>query len=268
MTETTFETIKQSIDNRGVATVTLARPEKHNAMNAVMIEELYQCLSNLADKPTVRVIVLAAEGKSFCAGADLGWMKDQAKLDRPGKIAGATKLATMLQTLDASPKVTIARVQGNAFGGGLGLISTCDLAIAVEGTKFGLTETKLGLIPATIGPFVANRLGAGFGRQVFFSGRSFNTDFAVRSGLLAEATALETLDESIETAIRDALQTAPGAVSAAKLLLRNLVGEVDQATIGTTIEALADCWESEETRAGLDAFFQRTPMPWVVTEER
>jgi methylglutaconyl-CoA hydratase len=250
-----FETLALKLDSRGIANLVLDRPEKHNAMNAIMIDELHSAANLLATDERVRAVVLSANGKTFCAGGDLGWMQDQAKKDRAGKIAGARKLADMLSALNGLPKPLIGKVHSNAFGGGVGLMSVCDIVLVVEGAKFGLTETKLGLIPATIGPFVVDRMGSGYARQVFFTAKSFDTDFALRSGLASKIS--NDLDQDVEAELAAILQTKPGAVASAKALCQTLSGEITPETIEQTIEALADRWESEEARDGIAAFFEK-----------
>ena len=146
-----FETIEITTDTRGVATLTLNRAEKHNAMSAQMLADLTQAAADLAADDAVRVVVLTGAGKSFCAGGDLGWMRDQAEMDPETRSKEAGKLATMLGALNSLPKPLIGKVQGNAFGGGVGMASVCDVAIGVDSLKMGFTETRLGIIPATIG---------------------------------------------------------------------------------------------------------------------
>jgi methylglutaconyl-CoA hydratase len=192
-----FETIRVEIGDDGIARLTLNRPEKHHAMNAAMIAELTDAAALLGADRGVRAVVLAATGPSFCAGGDLDWMRAQAAADRAGKIAEASRLSAMLSALDALPKPLIARVQGNVYGGGVGLVAVADVAIAAEGIRLALTETRLGLIPATIGPFVVRRMGQGMARQVYFTGAAFGTDFALRAGLLHEVGPVDELDDRI-----------------------------------------------------------------------
>jgi len=248
-----LETIRVAADADGIATVTLDRPDKHHAMNARMIAELTEAAASLAADATVRAVVLAASGPSFCAGGDLEWMRAQQAADRAGKIAEAGRLSAMLAALDAMPKPLIARVQGNVYGGGLGLVAVSDLAVGADGIKFALTETRLGLIPATIGPFVVRRMGAGMARQVFFSGISFGPDLALRSGLLHEVCAPDALDARVRRLTDAVLKTAPGAVAAAKALCLGLGGD-PAADIRISIEALADRWESDEAQERIRAF--------------
>lgn len=250
---TGFDTLELTCDERGVANLVLNRPEKHNAMNAQMIDDLHTAANLLANDASVRVVVLSANGKTFCAGGDLGWMRDQAEKDRAGKIAEARKLADMLFALNKLPKPLIAKVHANAFGGGVGLMAVCDITIVAPNAKFGLTETRLGLVPATIGPFVVDRLGPGFSRQIFFTAKGFGTDFALRSGLASSVNA--DLDAGVEEEVSAALKTAPGAVASAKALNQRLSGEITPEIISDTIETLADRWESSEASERIDAFF-------------
>lgn len=257
-----YETIRLETDPRGVATVTLTRADKHNAMNARMIRELTDAASALGGDGAVRAVILAAEGKSFCAGGDLGWMREQADKDRAGKMEEAGALAGMLGAWNALPKPVIARVQGPAYGGGLGLMAVSDIVIAADTAKFALTETRLGLIPATIGPFVVSKLGPAFARQVFFNGKPFGPDFALRAGLLARIASAEDLDGAVEEEAAAFLDCAPGAVADAKALARKLAGPDPADFADMTANALADRWETEEAQAGIAAFFARETPPW------
>ncbi len=257
-----FETISIAEDPRGVATLTLDRPEKHNALSAAMIAELTEAAARLAAQATVRVVVLAATGESFCAGGDLGWMKAQMAADGPTRASEARRLAHMLRALNELPKPLIGRVQGQAFGGGLGLISVCDVAHGAEGARFGLTETRLGLIPATIGPYVAARVGEAMARRVFFSARLFGAEEAVRLGFLAGAMPAEALDAAVEAEVLPYLSCAPGAVAEAKALLRRFGPRIDEETIEASVAALVNRWESHEAREGVEAFFGRRAAAW------
>lgn len=261
---TVGQTLKIETDARGVATLTLTRAEKHNAMNAAMMAELTEAAATLGADPAVRVVMLASEGKSFSAGADLNWMRDQVAADRAGRIAEAKRLAAMLRALNEMPKPLIARVHGNAFGGGLGLISVCDVAIGVKGARFGFTETRLGIVPGTISPYVVARMGAGRARQVMMSARLFDADQARDLGLLAAVVTPEGLDEAIEREAVPYLSAAPGAVATAKRLVRGLGSPINDAVIDATVEMLADQWETEEAREGLAAFFDKSKPGWVV----
>ncbi|MBQ0715793.1 MAG: crotonase/enoyl-CoA hydratase family protein [Sulfitobacter litoralis] len=258
-----YETLKLATDDRGVATLTLAREEKHNAMSAQMIDELTQAAAALAADDAVRVLVLTGAGKSFCAGGDLGWMQAQRDMDGPTRSAEAGKLATMLGALNTLPKPLIGRVQGNAFGGGVGMASVCDVAIGVDTLKMGFTETRLGIIPATIGPYVLARMGEGRARRVFMSARLFDAAEAVDLGLLARAVPADELDGAIEAEVIPYLSCAPGAVAAAKQLARDLGPRIDAQVVEHTIAALADRWETEEAAEGIGAFFDKRKASWI-----
>ena len=260
----TFETIKLDVDARGVAQLTLARAEKHNAMSEQMLDDLSAAAQHIAQDPAIRVVVLGADGKSFCAGGDLAWMRAQMDMDPKTRSAQAGKLAYMLQALDTLPQPLIGRIHGNAFGGGVGLACVCDVAIGVEGALMGLTETRLGLIPATIGPYVVARMGAAHARRVFMSGRRFETAEAVELNLLARTVAPQNLDAAIEAEVAPYLSCAPGAVAEAKALIRDLSRPIDQSTIEHTITALAKRWESAESQEGISAFFEKRTPDWNV----
>ncbi|MBL4750128.1 MAG: crotonase/enoyl-CoA hydratase family protein [Amylibacter sp.] len=251
-----YNTIEVSSDARGIATLTLARPEKHNAMNSQMMAEITTAAKALGADEKVRAVVLAAQGKSFCAGADLNWMRAQVDQDRAGKISEARVLATMLATLNNLPKPLIGRVEGNAYGGGIGMMAVCDIVVAVKGARFALTETKLGLIPATIGPFVLRRLSETYARQVFFTAKSFETELALRAGLVSAICAADEMDAAIEAEIKPILQTAPGAVAEAKALLQQMQGRNIENDIELTVNALADRWETDEAQQRIAAFFK------------
>jgi methylglutaconyl-CoA hydratase len=259
----TYETLKCEIDKRGVATLTLARSEKHNAMSSVMIAELQHAADTLGADKNVRVVVLAAEGKSFCAGGDLGWMRDQMAVTTEKRRVEARKLANMLNTLNTLPKPVIAAVQGNAFGGGIGLMCVADTAVGVSTARFGLTETKLGLIPATISPYVIARMGEGRARQIFMSGRLIGAVEAEKLGLISKVVSADALEKTIEDEIAPYLLCAPEAVAKAKRLARMLGPTIDQSVIDATIELLIECWDGDEASAGIEAFFAKRPAPWT-----
>ncbi|CDZ43787.1 crotonase/enoyl-CoA hydratase family protein [Neorhizobium galegae] len=259
-----YDTLTLERDLRGVVTLTLARPEKHNAMNARMIAELADAAARLAADDAVRVVVLASAGSTFCAGGDLQWMRDQAVRDRAGKIEGATELALMLKALDDLPKPLIGRVQGNAFGGGIGLMAVCDIVAAADSAGFALTETRLGLIPATIGPYVVRRIGEGHARRLFLNARRFDAVTAREIGLVSVVRTADELGAAVEEEVSAFLDCAPGAVASAKGLVQNLARQAIEDPVGYSAGLLADRWESTEGRAGIDAFLNRRPMPWVV----
>ncbi|MDC0736987.1 crotonase/enoyl-CoA hydratase family protein [Cognatishimia sp. SS12] len=258
-----YSTITIEIDPRGVAEVTLNRPEKHNAMSAEMMVELTAAAAELGADPAVRVVVLTGAGKSFCAGGDLGWMKAQMAADRDTRFVEARKLAEMLNALNTLPKPLIGKLQGNAFGGGVGMASVCDVAIGVDSLTMGLTEVKLGLIPATIGPYVLARMGEAMARRVFMSARLFGADEAVTLGLLAKAVPAADLDAAVEAEIAPYLKCAPEAVTRAKALARSLGPKIDDAVIDHTINELVACWDGAEAKEGVGAFFDKRPPAWT-----
>ena len=256
-------TTRIDIDDRGVATLTLARPEKHNAMSGQMIADLHSAGDQLAADDAVRVVVLAAEGPTFCAGGDLGWMRDQMEADTDSRRAAARGLAAMLHRLNTLPKPLIGRVHGNAFGGGVGMMSVCDVAIGVEGTAYGLTETKLGLIPATIGPYVVARIGEAAARRTFLSSKRFDAAEAYRMGLLSQVVSQDDLDAAIAAEITLFLKSAPKAIAAAKAQIRTLGPVIDEATIAYSVDALIGQWESGEAVEGIGAFFEKRTPRWA-----
>lgn len=255
--------VELNVDDRGVAWLKLNRPDLHNSMNSAMIAELTLMAGRLGRDPAVRVVVLTGEGRSFCAGADLGWMKAQMEADAESRAREARALAEMLGALDRLPKPLIGRIQGQAYGGGIGMMSVCDVAVGVDSAMFGLTEVKLGLIPATIGPYVVARMGPARARRVFFSGRRFSARQAVELGLLARAVPEADLDTEIEAEIAPYLGAAPGAVAESKALVATLGGAPDEAQISATIDALIGRWESAEAAEGIGAFFDKRKPKWA-----
>jgi methylglutaconyl-CoA hydratase len=257
------ETIRITIDPRGVATLTLSRADKHNALSRQMMDEIIAACETLGNDPEVRVVVLAGDGPTFCAGGDLGWMKAQMTADAHTRRAGARVLAQMLQTLNLLAKPLIARVHGNAFGGGIGMMSVADVAIVADTARFGLTEVKLGLIPATIGPYVFARMGEDKARRVFFSARLFDATEAVDLNLAARSVPAGELDSAIEAEIIPYLQAAPGAVAAAKAQCRALGMTINEAVIEDSIDRLVAVWEGGEAPEGISAFFDKRKPAWA-----
>lgn len=258
-----METIRIDRDGRGVATLWLAREGKHNALSAQMMDEITGAAHDLGADPSVRVVVLAAEGMTFCAGGDLGWMQQQMAADAATRAAEARRLADMLWALNFMPKPLIGRLHGNAFGGGVGMASVCDVAIGVESLKMGLTETRLGLIPATIGPYVIARMGEAMARRVFMSARLFGAEEAARLGLLARCVAAADLEAAVEAEVAPYLSCAPGAVAEAKALAQSLGGTVTREAVEVSIAALARRWESPESAEGIGAFFEKRKARWM-----
>ena len=259
-----YETIEIATDAQGVATLTLNRPEKHNAMSAQMLLDLTQAAAHLGADPAIRAVVLTGAGKSFCAGGDLEWMRAQMDMDAETRNREARKLATMLNALNTLPKPLIGAIQGNAFGGGVGLACICDVSVVVAGAKFGFTETRLGLIPATIGPYVIARMGEARARRVFMSSRIFDAAEAVELGIASKVVAQADLNACVVSEVTPYFSAAPGAVAASKALARELGAGIDDKAIDKSIKALAERWEDQEAAEGIDAFFDKRKASWVV----
>jgi len=257
-----YETINYEISHQGVARITLNRPEKHNAINATMIAELREAVAAVSNDEAVRVVIMSAEGRSFCAGGDLNWMREQMNKSREDKITESKSLARLLLELDTMPKLLVGRIQGNAFGGGVGMMAVCDVIVAERQAKFALTETRLGLIPATIGPYVVRRLGEGYARSLFMNGRVIDAEAGVRVGLVTLTVDAAELDQAIDEEVDLALQCAPGAISDAKSLCQKLARSEVDGPIGWTADRLADRWETKEAASGLASFFERKSAPW------
>ena len=246
----------------GIVRLVLNRPDKRNAMSAQMLEELTAFAGREGADPATRAVILSGAGDVFCAGGDLDWMKAQIAADREGRMAEARKLAGMLRALNEMPAPLIGMIHGGAYGGGVGLACICDVAIAAHGARFGLTETRLGLIPATIGPYVIARMGEGRARRVFMSARLFDAQEAQDLDIVAKVVPPDALEAAALAEAEPYLSVAPGAVGAAKALARMLGPRIDETTIEATIERLADTWEGAEAAAGIEAFLTRRPAPW------
>lgn len=248
----------------GVRMVGLARPRIHNAFDEVLITELTEAFRQADEDPAVRAVLLHASGPSFCAGADLEWMRRVAGYGRAENLADAHALAAMLSAIATCGKPTLARVQGNAFGGGVGLIACCDIAIGSSEAIFALSEVKLGIIPATIGPYVLAAIGARQARRYFVSGERFDAAEAQRIGLLHEVVAPSGLGARTE-AVLDALMLAgPRAQREAKLLLRAISGRpIDGEVIADTAERIARVRATDEAREGVGAFLEKRRPAWM-----
>lgn len=257
------------IDDRRVATLLLERPEVHNAFNAELIAALSERLETLTREPP-RALILTGNGRSFSAGADLGWMRSMADADEATNRSDAASLAAMFRALDSLPCPVIARVQGPAFGGGVGLISCCDMAIAAESATFGLTEVRLGLIPATIAPFVLRRIGSACARRYFLTGERFDAAEAHRIGLVDDCVAADALDEAVEARIEALLACGPDAVAECKALIRRVSGFEggDQELDSVTAEWIARVRVSNEGQAGLRAFLDKRRPEWHVDRRK
>lgn len=256
-------TISLHVDSRGVAAVMLDRPDKHNALSGQMIADLTATAKTIAANPDIRVVVLRGQGASFCAGGDLQWLQDQIAAGPDARRAGIAAIADMLMALNTLPQPLIARVHGNTFGTGVALMCVCDAVIAVNTAKFGITETKLGLTPGALGPFIVARMGEANARAVFMSSRVFDASEAEKLGAVTRAVPVDMLDAAVTAEVDPYLQCAPGAVAAAKAQLRSLGPKIDAEIIAASIEATIKDWDGPEVMQGIAAFLTKTSPPWV-----
>ena len=260
----TEQTIRTHIDARGVARVTMSRPDKHNAFDDGVIAELTLAFQTLAENPAVRAMILEAEGKSFSAGADLGWMQRMASYSFDENLRDANALANMLKTLNSMPFPTIARVQGAAFGGAVGLVSCCDMAVAAPKASFCLSEVKIGLIPATISPYVIAAIGQRASRRYFMTAERFSAETAAHLGLVSELVDADALDSRIEELVDTLLANSPAAIKAAKRLVFDVENRVlTDELIADTSERIATIRVSAEGQEGLNAFLEKRPASWI-----
>jgi len=249
----------------GIFTLTLQRPEQHNAMNLEMIRELRNAFDELSRKASLRGLVLSGgNGPSFCAGGDLRWMQGSAQQPAEQRRAEARELAEMLAALNDFPALTLARINGAAYGGGLGLIACCDLAVAVETAQFALTEVRLGLIPATISPFVVGKLGGANSRRVMLHAKRFNAYEAQALGLISDIAAdLEALDQAISRELKLLVKCAPEAVRTTKQLICTVENQAPETVREYTVKCLSETWETDSTHEGVSAFFEKRPPEWA-----
>lgn len=255
-----------AIDGRGVATVTINRPDKHNAFNAEVIAALTHALQAADRDERVRVIVLTGAGKSFSAGADLNWMKSMASYSEDENLDDSLKLAELMQVLDNTRTPTIARVNGHVFGGGVGLITCCDIAIVVESAKFALSEVKLGLVPAVISPYVIAAIGERHARRFFLTAEAMVAPVAQQIGLVHEVVPARELDAAVEKEIELLLQGGPEAQAAAKHLVREVCHadtDAENHLKQTTAKLIAQVRVSAEGQEGLSAFLEKRKPRWV-----
>lgn len=251
------------VDRYGVATVTLNNPDKHNAFDDGVIAALTTIFMHIATRDNIRVMVLASTGKSFSAGADLGWMKRMASYSYEENLADANALANMLKALNFLPQTTIAKIQGAAFGGAVGLASCCDIVITSNKASFCLSEVKLGLIPATISPYVVNAIGQKACRRYFQTAERFFADKAMQLGLVDEVVELTKLDDTVDKIISTLLSNSPAAIKQAKQLALDVAyQEIDNALLNITSERIASIRVSEEGQEGLSAFFEKRAPKW------
>ncbi len=259
--------VELSIDN-AVATVTLNRPEVHNAFNEEVIHSLIDCFDKVEKDEHVRVMILQAIGKSFSAGADLNWMKKMASYSQSENQVDAQQLATMLSRLYHLSKPTIARIQGAAFGGAVGLVACCDIAIASKLSKFCLSEVKLGLIPATISPYVIKAIGPRNAKRLFMTAEVIPAKQALQIGLVSEIVSEEELSDTVKQIASAILKNGPKAVSAAKQLVNKVAYKtIDNDLLAYTSEQIAATRVSAEGQEGLAAFLDKRSPNWINTHD-
>ncbi len=259
-------TLKIERDSRGVVLVAFNRPEVHNAFDEATIRDVIAAFRDLGQDESVRVIILGAEGKSFCAGADLNWMHRASQYDYEKNREDAGELALMLNAIYACPKPVIARVQGNAFGGGVGVIAAADLAIGVVDSQFSLSEVKLGIIPAVISPYVIEAIGANNARRYFLTAERFSASEAYRIGLLNElAGNVDAMDEQIAAWCNALLANGPKAIESAKNLIQAVSQKpIEDELIEDTVERIAQIRATPEAKEGIGAFLERRKPSWVI----
>ena len=246
------------------ATVTLNRPDTRNAFNEETIAEITRAFRELGADDDLRAIVLAASGPAFCAGADLNWMKKMAGYTHAENHADALQLAQMLRTIYLCPKPVVARVQGDCYAGGMGLVAACDIIVAVDEANFCLSEVKLGLIPATISPYVIKAMGENASRRYFLTAERFSASEALRIGFAHEVVAAGALDAKVAEIVKALVNNSPHAVRQAKALVRDVVGQtVDDALLADTAERIAHIRASEQGREGVASFLEKRKPNWL-----
>ena len=249
----------------GVGIITLNRPERHNAFDDALIAELSHAIDSMADDPAVRVLVISSTGKSFCAGADLNWMKRAAGYGEDENLRDSRALAGMLRRLAQCPKPTIARVQGPAYGGGVGLVAACDIAVATFEAQFALTEVKLGIIPSVISPYVLRAVGPRHALRIFQSAERVPAERALAIGLVGEVVAVDALDAAVAALAETLISGAPQAQKAAKDLIAAVTGRpIDDTVSEETAQRIARQRATDEARDGITAFLEKRQPAWLL----
>jgi methylglutaconyl-CoA hydratase len=261
MREEDLQTILYDIENK-VAKVTFNRPDVHNAFNDIMIKELSEVFDCIAENDDVRVVILTGKGKSFCAGADLNWMRRVKDYSYEDNLKGSLKLADMFYKIYASPKPTIARVNGVAIGGGTGFVAVCDIVIAADQAKFSFSEVKIGLIPACISPYVMKKCGEGKCREFFLTGERLTAERAHAAGLINMVVPHGELDDVVGELVKRLLSSGPEAITKCKELLRNVAQMPFDEARKYTAEVIAKLRISNEGQEGMAAFFDKRKPKW------
>ncbi len=251
--------------DHGVHTITLNRPDIRNAFDDMLIAEIHEAFDAVSRRTDVRCVVLAANGPALCAGGDLNWMRRMADYTREQNLADAGGLAAMLRAIDQCPHPTLARVQGDVFAGGLGLVSACDMAVCADSATFCLSEVRIGLIPATISPYVVRAIGARASRRYFLTAERFSAAEAHRIGLVHESVPMEQLDTTVQALIKILLANSPMAVQDAKRLVDSVAGQdINEALIAQTVAGIADSRASADGKEGVQAFLDKRKPKWLL----
>ncbi|HEY3644441.1 MAG TPA: enoyl-CoA hydratase/isomerase family protein [Gammaproteobacteria bacterium] len=257
------DTVLLHTDAHGVATLTINRAEKHNAFDDAIIAELTAKLEQIERDDAVRVVVLTGAGRTFSAGGDLNWMRSMAKFSEKENMEDALKLAELMDLLDGSSKPTIAKVNGPAYGGGVGLVACCDIAICTEAAKFALTEVRLGLVPAVISPYVIAAIGERQARRYFLTAEAIEAKEAYHMGLVHEVVTPDILDETVNMLAASLLKGGPKALLASKRLVSEQSMAERKALMKKTVKLIAELRTSEEGQEGLTAFLEKRNADWI-----
>ena len=258
----TFQFIRYSIEH-SIARVTFCRPEIHNAFNSAVIGEMGAAFTTISENPEIRVVVLTGEGKSFCAGADLNWMRSVRTQSFDENLAEANALADLFWAIYTCRCPVIARVNGAAIGGGTGFVAVCDVAISAESAVFSFSEVKIGVVPACIGPYVIKKLGEGKARELFLTGERINARRAVDVGLVNSVVVDSDLDDAVHKQVKQFLSSGPDAIATAKRLLSEVPGMSPEQFRPYTAEMIARLRQSDEGQEGMDAFLNKRKPRWV-----
>jgi len=256
------ETVLEVSVSDAIAHVVLSRPDVRNAFNAELIAELRRAFERISDDNSLRAVVLSGAGKTFCGGADINWMRASLELAYQDNVSDAQRMSDMFRTIDRCPRAVIARVHGAALGGGAGLVAVCDIAVAADDTLFGFTETKLGILPAVISPFVLSKIGTSHARDLFLTGERFGAERAASIGLVHEVVRFDDLDTAIDRVVEEIKTSGPSAIALAKKTIADVVAAPDRAR-EITSQAIAGQRTSAEGQEGLRAFLERRKPKWT-----
>lgn len=245
-----------------VLRITLNRPDVRNAFDEDVIHSLTSAATAAAEDASVRVVVLAGKGKAFCSGADIGWMAKAIAYSRQENLTDAEDMARMMERLDTLPMPVVGRIQGSALGGGVGLAAVCDIVVAADDAVFALSEVKLGILPAVVGPYVMRKIGISAARELFLTGVRFDAARARQIGLVHEIVPADALDAAVARRVADVLAASPAGIARAKALIREIAGAHPNDVIGVTTNAIASQRVSEEGQEGLRAFLEKRKPSW------